>query len=47
MFQDSWTHYEARHPKRWIFHPRKRSIVAPLLTIGTAILIVFAAISRF
>jgi hypothetical protein len=46
MFQDSWGLYEARRPKKWIFHPRKRSVVAPLLTIAAAVLVVFEAVSR-
>ena len=49
MFQDSWTLYadEPRRPKKWIFHPRKRSVVAPLLTIGAALLVLFEAFSQF
>jgi hypothetical protein len=47
MFQDSWGLYEAPHPKKWIFHPRKRSIMGPLFTIGAAVLVLFEAFSRF
>jgi hypothetical protein len=49
MFQDSWTLYddEPTHPKKWIFHPRKRSMMGPLLTIGAAMLVLFEAFSRF
>jgi len=50
MFQDSWTLYddEPAHPKKWIFHPRKRrSVMGPLLTIGAAVLVLFEAFSRF
>jgi hypothetical protein len=47
MFQDSWGLYEARHPKKWIFHQRKRSVLMPMLTIIAAIGLVFEAISRF
>jgi len=46
MFQDSWGLYEARHPKKWIFHPRKRSVMDPLLTVMAAIVVVFEAVSR-
>ena len=49
MFQDSWTLYddEPIRPKKWIFHPRKRSMMGPLLTIGAAMLLLFEAFSRF
>ena len=47
MLQDNWGLYEARHPKKWIFHPRKRSFIGPLLTIAAACVVVFEAISRF
>ena len=46
MFQDSWGLYEVRHPKKWIFHPRKRSVMGPLLTVMAAIVMVFEAVSR-
>ena len=46
MLEDSWCFYEERLPKRWIFHPRKRSIVAPFLTIVTAIGVIFEAVSH-
>ena len=49
MFQDNWTLYddEPIRPKKWIFHPRKRSVIAPLLTIAAAVLVLFEAFSRF
>ena len=49
MFQDSWGLYDEApaYPKKWIFHPRKRSVVGPLLTIGAALLVLFEAFSRF
>jgi hypothetical protein len=49
MFQDSWTLYddEPVYPKKWIFHPRKRSIMMPLFSIATAALVIFEAFSRF
>jgi hypothetical protein len=52
MFQDSWTLYddEPAYPKKWIFHPRKRSMMKPLFglfTIGAAVLVLFEAFSRF
>ena len=47
MLQDSWCFYETRMPKKRIFHPRKRSLIAPLLTIVAAVVVVFEAVSRF
>jgi hypothetical protein len=47
MFQDSWGLYEAPYSRRRIFHPRKRSVVLPLVTIMAAALVVFEALSRF
>jgi hypothetical protein len=49
MFQDSWTLYddEPIRPKKWIFHPRKRSVMGPLLTIGAALLVLFEAFRSF
>lgn len=46
MLEDSWCFYEERLPKRWMFHPRKRSIAAPLFTIVTAIAVIFEAVSH-
>lgn len=46
MFHGSWAH-EARHPKKWIFHPRKRSVFPHLLTAAAALLLVYVALSRF
>ena len=52
MFQNSWTLYddEPAHPKKWIFHPRKRSVMKPLFglfTIVTAAVVLFEAFSQF
>ena len=47
MFQDSWGLYEARHPKKWIFHPRKRSVVMPMLPVMAALVLVYETVSRF
>ncbi|HKU54289.1 MAG TPA: hypothetical protein VJP60_02920 [Rhizomicrobium sp.] len=49
MFQDSWTLYddEPVRPKKWIFHPRKRSIIGPMFTIVAAIAVLFETVSRF
>jgi hypothetical protein len=47
MFQDSWGLYEAPYSRRRIFHPRKRSVGLPLLTIMAAAVLVFEALSRF
>ena len=44
MLQDSWCFYEERLPKRRIFHPRKRNVIGPLLTIVAAVLVVFEAV---
>jgi hypothetical protein len=46
MFHDSWDLYEARYPKKWIFHPRKRKIAAPLFTLMAAIAVLVVAISH-
>ena len=49
MFQDSWKLYddEPIRPKKWIFHPpRKRSVMGPLLTLGTAVIVLFELFSR-
>jgi hypothetical protein len=48
MYQDSWGLYEApRHPKKWIFHPRKkRSVMGPLLTVMAAIVLFYETVSR-
>ncbi|MDB5739498.1 MAG: hypothetical protein JWP16_538 [Alphaproteobacteria bacterium] len=47
MFQDSWGLYEAPYSRRRIFHPRKRSVTLPLLTLLAAAVAVFEALSRF
>lgn len=47
MFQDSWGLYEAPYSKRRIFHPRKRSVALPLITLLAAAVAVFEALSRF
>ncbi len=46
MLQDSWCFYEERLPKKRIFHPRKRTIISPLMTVAAALLVVFEAVSR-
>jgi hypothetical protein len=46
MLQNSWGVYEAPYPKKWIFHPRKRSLMGPLFTIAAAAA-VFAAVVHF
>ena len=47
MYQDSWGLYDAPYSRRRIFHPRKRSIFLPLMTIMAAALVAFEAVSRF
>ena len=47
MLQDSWSFYEEPMPRKWIFHPRKRSLIGPMLTIAAALVVVFEAVSRF
>ena len=48
MLQNSWSVYDApAHPKKWIFHPRKRSIAGPLFTIAAAVVVLFEAFTRF
>jgi hypothetical protein len=47
MFHDSWGFYEAPYPKKWIFHPRKRKVAAPLFTLMAAIAVLAVAISHF
>jgi hypothetical protein len=47
MLQDSWCFYEERMPRKRIFHPRKRSLIGPMLTIMAALVVVFEAVSRF
>jgi hypothetical protein len=47
MYQDSWSLYDTpRHPKKWMFHPRKRSALMPMLTILTAGFMIFELVSR-
>jgi hypothetical protein len=47
MYQDSWSLYDTpRHPKKWMFHPRKRSIAMPMLTIITAGFMIFELVSH-
>ena len=47
MYQDSRSLYDTpRHPKKWMFHPRKRSVMLPLLTIMTAGFAIFELVSR-
>jgi hypothetical protein len=47
MLQDSWCFYEERLPKKRIFHPRRRNLLGPLLTIAAAIVVVFEGVSHF
>lgn len=48
MFQDSWSLYETpRHPRKWIFHPRKRSLLPPMLSLMAAGFVLFELFSRF
>lgn len=47
MLQNSWCFYEERLPRKRIFHPRRRSVLGPLLTVMAAIAVVFEAVSRF
>jgi hypothetical protein len=47
MLQDSWCFYETRMPRKRIFHPRKRSLIGPMLTAAAAVMVVFEAVSRF
>ncbi|HEU4549087.1 MAG TPA: hypothetical protein VFS01_05275 [Rhizomicrobium sp.] len=48
MYQESRELYAApRHPKRWIFHPRKRSLMPPLISLLAAGFVIFEVVSRF
>ncbi|HKY18473.1 MAG TPA: hypothetical protein VJL82_06030 [Rhizomicrobium sp.] len=48
MLQDRWELYEEpAHPKKWIFHPRKRSIMMPLFSIAAAVVVLVEVFSRF
>jgi hypothetical protein len=47
MLDNTWCIYEERLPKKRMFHPRKRSVMGPLLTVAGAVLLVFEAVSRF
>ena len=48
MFQDNWELYETpRHPKKWIFYPRKRSALPSLFSIMAACAVIFVAVSHF
>ena len=47
MLQDSWSFYEEPMPRKRIFHPRKRSLIGPMLTIVAAVVVVFEAVSQF
>lgn len=47
MLQDSWCFYETRMPRKRIFHPRKRSLIVPLLSAAAAMVVVFEAVSHF
>jgi len=39
MYQDSWGLYEMRRPRKWIFHPRRRSYVLPAAAASLALLL--------
>ncbi|HEU0162991.1 MAG TPA: hypothetical protein VFQ69_11345 [Rhizomicrobium sp.] len=43
MYQDSWGLYEVRRPRKWIFHPRRRSYAMPAAATGLALLLAFLA----
>jgi hypothetical protein len=48
MYQYSRELYDApRHPKKWIFHPRKRSLMPPLISLMAAGFVLFEVLSRF
>jgi hypothetical protein len=47
MLQGSWCFYEDRLPRKRIFHPRKRSLIGPSLTIAAALLVLFETMGRF
>ena len=44
MYQDSWGLYEVRRPRKWIFHPRRRSYAIPAAAASLALLLVFLAL---
>ena len=46
MLEDSWSFYEERLPKRRMFHPRKRSITAPFLTIAGVLAVIIMAVTH-
>ncbi|MBN9590135.1 MAG: hypothetical protein J0G99_14170 [Alphaproteobacteria bacterium] len=47
MLQDSWRADEApRHPKKWIFHPRKRSVMPPLISLMAAGFVIFEVLTH-
>jgi hypothetical protein len=45
MYQDSWGLYEAPYSRKRIFHPRRRPVILPLMTVLAVM--VFEAVSRF
>ena len=47
MYQDSWGLYEAPYSRKRIFHPRRRPVILPLMTVLAGALMVFEAVSRF
>ena len=48
MFLDSGDTYDApRHPKKWIFHPRKRSMMPSMISIMIAGFVIYEAFARF
>ena len=47
MLHDNWELYETpRHPKKWIFYPRKRSVMPSLFSIMAAGFVIFEAFSH-
>jgi len=47
MLENSWCFYEARTPRRRIFHPKKRSLAASLCSIAAAIAVIFVVANHF
>lgn len=46
MLENSWCFYEERLPKRWIFHPRKRSFAGSFFTVLAAITVIVVAVTH-
>lgn len=47
MFQDSWSLYEVRRPRKWMFHPPKRRPYVMPLFGGMALVTFVLAMLRF